>query len=276
MKNILFLKIPARNDPRYLLMIFLSIYVFYTILDPEYSRSFSQYFVSISVCVICDLLFQILFWGAISVFPLSAFISGHGIFLIVSSPNLWIYAAVAFFTLLLKFVVKWKGKHIFNPNNIGIVIGLLFLGGYMTTASAMWKGADLIHALAFLLGAYIAIKVNRHFLVLSFLLSFIFFGMINTYYYSNFTSWFYFFPMFGTTFSLYLFYMITDPQTSPSARKLQLLAGFTLALFDAFFRYKEQKYSLLFASTCNTIFVFLFSRAQDYFKKLPELETEKN
>lgn len=258
--------VPPKDDPRYLLLIFFAIYASYIYADIGSIKGLPQYFTVVAVCLFTDLFLQLILYKKISVFPLSSFISAHGVFFIIYSTYLWVYALIAFLTILSKFFLKWKNHHIFNPNNIAIVTCLIFLDEYVTTSGGMWKGQDIIQLIIMLFGFFIAKKCNRHYLVLSFALSFLIFGLIQSYFLYNTIVWLYFYPILGPAFSIYLFYMITDPQTSPRNRKIQILAGISLAVFDAFFRYKEQKYSLIFASTCNVALIFLCTQLSGFLK----------
>ena len=42
----------------------------------------------------------------------------------------YIFAGVAAFSLLTKYVIKYRGSHVFNPSNIGLVVAFLVLGTY--------------------------------------------------------------------------------------------------------------------------------------------------
>jgi Na+-transporting NADH:ubiquinone oxidoreductase subunit NqrB len=60
--------------------------------------------------------------------PRSALISGLSLcsLLRTNNPRLLIVAGVV--TIASKFIFKWRGKHIFNPTNFGIVIMLALTG----------------------------------------------------------------------------------------------------------------------------------------------------
>src|SRR4051794_26526287 len=73
------------------------------------------------------------------VWPASAMLTGSGVALIlrlVTTPagDHWapegaaVYAAVAGLSLLSKYVIRFRGTHIFNPSNVGLVGAFLVLG----------------------------------------------------------------------------------------------------------------------------------------------------
>ena len=64
--------------------------------------------------------------------PASALLTGNGVAFILRVPGTrhgdwwsmkgwWIFAGTAAVALLSKYLIKWRGNHIFNPSNIGLV-----------------------------------------------------------------------------------------------------------------------------------------------------------
>src|SRR5258705_3743798 len=76
-------------------------------------------------------------WGLPKFDPKSALISGLSLCLLLRSnfPALAILGAVI--TVASKFVVRWKGKHLFNPTNFGLVF-LMFLGAPIWVSPGQW------------------------------------------------------------------------------------------------------------------------------------------
>src|SRR5262249_13087486 len=50
----------------------------------------------------------------------------------------WIYVATAAFSLLSKHVIRFRGRHIFNPSNIGLVVCFLVLGKQRADPLDFW------------------------------------------------------------------------------------------------------------------------------------------
>src|SRR5207244_8359741 len=68
----------------------------------------------------------------------------------------WIYAGTSAVALLSKYLIKWRGNHIFNPSNIGLVLCFLILGRGRANPLDFWWGpmsAWLVVALAVILAA---------------------------------------------------------------------------------------------------------------------------
>ena len=82
------------------------------------------------------------------VWPASAMLTGSGIALILRVPGTpdnhwsfhawWMFAGVAAFSLLTKEVIRYRGSHLFNPSNLGLVITFLVLGSTRAEPLDFW------------------------------------------------------------------------------------------------------------------------------------------
>ena len=83
------------------------------------------------------------------VWPASAMLTASGVALILRVPGMpanepWntdylaLYAGVAAFALLTKYVIRYKGSHIFNPSNLGLVLAFLVLGASRVEPLELW------------------------------------------------------------------------------------------------------------------------------------------
>src|SRR5215216_7463263 len=56
----------------------------------------------------------------------SAYISGISVGILLRSPAFWPYALCSVLSIMSKYVLRLKGRHLWNPSNFGICV-LLFL-----------------------------------------------------------------------------------------------------------------------------------------------------
>ena len=55
------------------------------------------------------------------------------------STHAWyVFAGVAAFSLLTKYVIRYRGSHLFNPSNIGLVVTFLVLGSTRVEPLDFW------------------------------------------------------------------------------------------------------------------------------------------
>src|ERR1041385_9512513 len=59
----------------------------------------------------------------------SALISGLSLSLLLRADNLWAHPLAATVAIGAKFVLRVRGKHVYNPGNLGVVFALLALPG---------------------------------------------------------------------------------------------------------------------------------------------------
>src|SRR5437899_8213541 len=45
-----------------------------------------------------------------------------------STRGIWIFIGVVAFAMATKYLIRWKGRHIFNPSNVALVIAFVALG----------------------------------------------------------------------------------------------------------------------------------------------------
>lgn len=232
---------PSWRDPRWILAAYAITFILFAINTPGFARTPTQFFVGFVTCVVVDSLFLFLVKG-LSIFPLSGMLSSMGVFLLCDSPHVWPYFVVALLTILSKHLLVIGGRHIFNPNNFGVVMGFLFLPGYMTLTASRWGPNSLIVAGLSLFGLFLVYRAKRLPLVLSYLVCF----SLGAWMRSSMTGvnlLTVFSPAFGAAFQLFIFYHITDPKTSPTKPSHQVIFGVVLALIDAVFRYNQNKYA---------------------------------
>src|SRR5690349_20034115 len=54
--------------------------------------------------------------------PASAYISGISVGILVRSPAYWPYVVCSLLSIGSKYVLRWRGRHLWNPSNFGISV----------------------------------------------------------------------------------------------------------------------------------------------------------
>mgnify|MGYP000002788631 CR=1 FL=1 len=190
------------------------------------------------------------------VWPASAMLTGSGVALImrvVGTPpdDPWntyawfVFAAVAGLSLLSKYVIRYRGSHVFNPSNIGLVVAFVVLGSARAEPLDFWW-APLN---AWLLAAYAAITVGgilitRRLRLLGLAAAFWItlaagLGVLAASGHCMTARWA-FAPVCGADYwrvivtspevLIFLFFMITDPKTVPTGAVGRIVFGVLVAL----------------------------------------------
>jgi Na+-translocating ferredoxin:NAD+ oxidoreductase RnfD subunit len=83
------------------------------------------------------------------VWPASALLTGSGVALIMRAVGTppddpwntaywYLFAGVAAFSILTKYVIRYRGSHVFNPSNIGLVVAFVVLGSARVEPLDFW------------------------------------------------------------------------------------------------------------------------------------------
>lgn len=232
---------PKLNDLRWKLLVFFLFYITYAITFPGFSRTITQFIVAFSFCVGIDFALLLIRFKKI-IFPMSGLISSMGTFLLCDSPFLFPYAVLASLAILSKHFICYKGRHIFNPNNFGLVASLIALGPYMTVSPGRWGGNQIVLSMILVLGTYLVIKAERYYLVAAYLATFLV-GVLIRASIKKLPILTVFGPVTGPSFHLFIFYMITDPITTPSRLSRQIIFGVLLGILDTLLRHLSIRYA---------------------------------
>ncbi len=91
---------------------------------------------------------------------LSALITCFGLSILLRADSWWVHPLAAALAMSAKFLLRWNGKHLFNPANLGVIIAITLLPG--TWISPGQWGNDLAAAVLFIaLGSVVTQRARR-------------------------------------------------------------------------------------------------------------------
>lgn len=243
-----------RTDARWAQIIALSIFLSYGIIFLQWHLQLLQFAACIAVCLLTQFAFVYHKRDYRSL--LSAFITALGLCIILKADNLTAFILAAFISIASKFIIRYEGKHIFNPSNLGIAIAILFSKAWISPGQ--WgSGIGLI----FLVGSaalLILYRVNRLDVSATFLL--VYFGLefFRSIVYKAWPLDYMTHQMSSGTILLFSLFMITDPKTSPNDRKSRIIWAIALAILafvlgNWFYIYTAPLWALLIISPLSVI-----------------------
>lgn len=159
----------------------------------------------------------------------SALISGLSLCLLLRTdrPAL-IVPLAALLTIGSKFVVRVRGKHVFNPTNIGLVALLLTADG-VWVSPGQWGNVAFFAVLMACLGGLVAHRALRSDVALAFVCTYAALLVSRSLYLGE--------PMAiplhrlqSGALLLFTFFMISDPRSTPDGRGARLVFGALVAL----------------------------------------------
>jgi hypothetical protein len=247
--------LPTLRDPRlHLAAVIVSLQVLGQVAF-EFRLSIAQIIVSLVTCAVLEVGIafrrqRVLMW------PASALLTGNGVAFILRVPGTehgdwwsmhgwWIFAGTAAVALLSKYVIRVRGRHVFNPSNFGLVACFLLLSPALAEPLDFWWGpmsAWLVLALVIIVGGGLAILSRLRLLeiAVAFWLAFAAgiavlaasgHEMTARWHLGPISGWeFWRVLVFSPEILVFLFFMITDPKTIPAGRLGRRLYAVGIAL----------------------------------------------
>jgi Na+-transporting NADH:ubiquinone oxidoreductase subunit NqrB len=220
-----------------------------------FELSIAQILVALGTCAVLEvgIAFRrqhVLMW------PASALLTGNGVAFVLRVPGTehgdwwslhgwWIFAGTAAVALVSKYVIRFRGGHVFNPSNFGLVLCFLLLGPERADPLDLWWGpmsAWMALALVVIVVGGLAILTRLRLLEIA-----VFFwvafaagiavlaasghAMTARWHLGPVTGWeFWRVLVFSPEILVFLFFMITDPKTIPGGRLGRRLYAVGIAL----------------------------------------------
>ncbi|MFN2607460.1 MAG: hypothetical protein ABR511_06125 [Acidimicrobiales bacterium] len=232
--------LPSRRDPRLRLSaVIITLQVLgQTVLG--FKLSIAQILVTIAVCALTELVLtyrrdHMLVWPASGIltgnsisFILRASGTRHGDWWSLHGVQFFVLAAVV--SLLAKHLVRPVGRHLFNPSNIGIVWVLLVIGPNHVFPQYLWWGpwhAPVVTAMAVILGGGVWVLKRVRMIPMAATFVAVFATLVGAFALAghSFVAIWHAGPVSGATYwvdicfspeiLVFVFFMISDPQTAP-------------------------------------------------------------
>lgn len=226
---------PTLSDPRFISVTLLGGLALYALLTPAFGRHPSQLLASVLSWVLVDALLLI-FYQRVLLVPLSALVPSLAAFVLVDSPHVWPYAAVGAVAMLSKHFLRIDGRHVFNPLNFGLVVGLLFFGGSVAFGVTRFGDSPWLFLWVASLGVTVAYRSRRLDIALAYVATFLA-GALARAFLSGAGFLTVASPMTNIVFYMYAFHMMTDPKTTPDSRSHRIVFGVLVGLVDAVLRW---------------------------------------
>jgi Na+-translocating ferredoxin:NAD+ oxidoreductase RnfD subunit len=176
----------------------------------------------------------------------SSYITGISVGILLRSPEYWPYFVCSAIAITSKYVIRWRGRHLWNPSNLGIVAMLLLAPEFVSTLSVQWGNTFWPMMVVWVIGALIVYRVDRIHITGVYVLSFIALSYLR----SAITGHPFLAevaPITGPMYQLFIFFMITDPKTTVRSRSGQCLVVFLIAVAEMILRLYENIHAPYYA-----------------------------
>ena len=161
----------------------------------------------------------------------SAYITGISVGILIRSNMLWPYVVTALLSIMSKYVLRYRGKHLWNPSNFGVSWMLFFAGSFVAGLSIQWGSNFAAMAVIWMLGLGIVYRAKKMHVTLTYVLGFIILAYARSLITGD-TFLAELSPLTGPMYQLFIFFMITDPGTAVATKKGQILVAVLVALVE--------------------------------------------
>jgi enediyne biosynthesis protein E5 len=234
-------------ENRYLPPLFITLILLVGHLSFGLLESFPKTLLAISVAIVLELILSRFAYGK---FPhlASAYISGISVGILVRSPEYWPFALTSAIAITSKYVLRWRGRHLWNPSNFAICAMLLLAPEYFATLSVQWGNTVWPMLEVWTLGALIVYRVKRFHITATYVVSFLVLAALR----SQITGHPFLAevaPITGPMYQLFIFFMITDPKTTVTPKWGQYLVAVLIAVVEMLLRLAENINAPFYALT---------------------------
>ncbi len=191
---------------------------------------------TLGVCVLTE---AVLSWFMLGRWPRlqSSYISGTSLVLLLRPAGglYWPFVVAAALSISAKYVLRYRGRHLWNPSNFGLAIMVLLapnqvallsheLGNDIFGNAVIWTVGLLVASRAKVL--HISVTYASAFALLALLRS----ALVGTPVLAELA------PLTGPMYQLLCFFMLTDPPTTVRSKRGQVLVVLLIAVVECIFR----------------------------------------
>ena len=234
-----------RADNRYLPPVFITLILLVSQFSFGLLESLSRTLLAIGISLGCEILLSGLLYRK---FPhlASAYISGISVGILLRSPAFAPYALCSVLAIMSKYVIRWRGRHLWNPSNFAISAMLILVPEYVATLSIQWGNAIWPMLIVWALGVLIVLRVKRFHITATYVVSFVALAYLRTFFTGHpFLAEVA--PITGPMYQLFIFFMITDPRTTVKPVWAQCLVAFAVAVVEMILRLFENVHAPYYA-----------------------------
>ena len=198
--------------------------------------SYVPWMVALGTALVAEIVLFKIYSGG---FPnlLSAYISGNSVAILLkpSSDSLWPFIVCSLLAIVSKYVLRYRGRHLWNPTNFSVCALLLLAPGTVSILSHQWGNDPAMVAIIWSVGLLTVIRARVWHLTIGYLVLFVAFAWVRTLF-NHEPLRGEIGPVTGPMYQLFMFFMVTDPRTIVRGRGLQMIVLVLVALCECALR----------------------------------------
>lgn len=208
-------------------------------------RGYEAIALAIGASVVSELVLARLYWGE---WPhlASAYTTGISVGILVRSPMLWPFALSSALSILSKYVLRVKGRHLWNPSNFGLCAVFFVAPFAVAPLNTQWGNTLWPMLVIWAVGLYTIWKVKRFHITGTYIVAFVVLSLVRSWitgdaFLAEVA------PITGPMYQLFALFMITDPKTTVSSKTGEIGVTILVAVVELFLRLGEVVYAPFYA-----------------------------
>ncbi|MDB4899761.1 MAG: hypothetical protein JWN53_1569 [Gemmatimonadetes bacterium] len=231
----------SRLDPRSLIASLITLVLLAAQLRYHMVGGYERLLLALAVCTATEALLSWFDRGSVTNL-LSAYISGISLTLLIKPQGaaLWPFVLGGVLAISSKYVLRYRGNHLWNPTNFAIVALLLAAPDRVSVLSHQFGNDVATNVVIWIFGLIIAARVGVLHITLAYLAGFLLLNSVRAALLGmpvlpELA------PITGPMYQLFVFFMITDPRTVVRDRRRQIAVAVLIAAAEAVIRFASDR-----------------------------------
>lgn len=231
----------SRMDPRYLIAFLITLVLVAAQLRYHMLGGYDRLAIALLASMATEALLSWFDRGKV-VNLQSAYISGISLTLLIKPQGaaLWPFVLGGFLAISSKYVLRYRGNHLWNPTNFAITALLLAAPDRVSVLSHQFGNDLTTNLVIWTFGLIIAARVGVLHITLTYVASFLAFGALRAAALGQ-PVLPELAPITGPMYQLFVFFMITDPRTVVRGKKKQILVAVLIAIMEMLIRIADDR-----------------------------------
>ncbi len=199
---------------------------------------YDRLIVALGSSIATECAFSLLVLGKWPRSLVSPYISGVSLALLLKPVHglLWPFALGGFLAIASKYVLRYRGRHLWNPTNFSITLLLLVAAPVLTKLTHEWGNSLGANLVIWSVGLLVVSRAGLLHVTGTYALAFIALAGLRSALVPGLHFWSEVAPLTGPMYQLFVFFMITDPPTVVSTRRGRVVVVIVIALVEAIMR----------------------------------------
>ena len=226
----------ALADPKYLIVFLITLVLVagearYSILG-----GYDRLATTLGICLATEIVLSWWLRGRVANLA-SAYITGISLALLIKPQAniLWPFALGAFLAIASKYVLTYRGRHLWNPSNFAIALLVLVAADSVAILSHQWGNDLRINLVIWAFGLAVAARARVLHVTLTYVVCFTLLALLRNAIVGG-PLLAELAPITGPMYQLFVFFMVTDPRTTVSTRRGRMVVVAIVAVVESLIR----------------------------------------